>query len=288
VKSLDDHRPLSYATVVNLTRNKIFSSDENGLVSANFEIGDSIVVSYIGFQNSRGKINLPGNLTYFLKPLNKFLDPVKIISCKNVETHEYSNLAADTTERKFGGVSWFKSAINAKVAVMLKPGFEDAALHSFSIWLRRGMGTPKSAMKAPLVFSFYNIDDSSLLPGELISNQKVIFYPKKEGRQTIGVDSLHIRIPKAGIYVCMEYVYDEKYQYPMRHIDKEKGIDTLIYAYAGLIDGVFSKDYTLSFYSYLNDSWFFPMKRDKSYVFRERHGTIRFSATLTTCREMVK
>ncbi len=285
LRSSEDHRPLPFASVVNLTTNKMYSSNEYGIVSANWERGDSIFISYVGYKSLRRRIDTSGEQTWFLNPSNTLLEPIKIMTCRNVVTHEYSNLDADSSERKFGGVGWYRSAMNAKVAVMLIPGFENAVLQSFSIWLVRGMGTPKTAMKAPLKFSFYNIDDSSKLPGELITNQQVFYQPKKEGRQSVGIDSLHIRIPKEGIYVCMEYVYDDRYQYPMRRIDKENGIDSTFYAYAGLIDGVFSKDFTLAFYSYKEDNWVFPFHRDKSYV-SERHGTIKFSAILATCSEL--
>lgn len=284
VKSFEDLRPLPYASVINLTKRQLHFSDEYGIVSANFEIGDSIFISYVGYQNMKSRIALAGSQTYYLKQSNAVLEPVQIVKCKNVVKHEYSNLISDTSKRKFGGVGWNKRAMNAKVAVMLRPGFDDVSMNAFSIWLKRGMGAPKNAIQAPMIFSFYNIDDSSMLPGELISNQQVIYYPKKEGRQSIRINSLSIRIPKPGIYVCIEYILNDKYQWPMRYVDKKNGIDSIYMQHGGLIDGVYSKDFMLAFYNYESNSWFFAMHRDKSTLL-EVHGTIKFSAEITSCKE---
>ena len=288
VRSFEDQLPIPYASVVNLTKNQLYFSDANGIVSAKFEAGDSIFISCIGYQNRKDRIDTNGSRTYLLKQSNMVLEPVKILSCKNVVTHEYSNLIADSSERKFGGVGWSRNARNAKVAVMLIPGFDNARLKDFSIWLQKGMeGIPKIAIQAPIIFSFHNVADTSLLPGELISNQRVIHFPKKVGRQTIKIDTLDISIPKSGIYVCMEYVYDDRYQYPMRFVDEKKGIDSIFMKYGGLIDGVFSRDFTLAFYNYQTDNWSFPLNKNKATVF-EIHGTIKFSATLTYCSTVNK
>ena len=280
IKSFEDHRPLPYASVANLTKRQLHFTDENGIVSANFDINDSIFISYVGYQNLKSRIEATGSQIFFLNQSNYVLEAVKIAKCRNVIKHEYSNLASG---KKFGGVGWNKNAMNAKVAIMLKLESDDFILNSFSIWLRRDNGVPRHAIQAPMIFSFFSIDDSSMLPGELISNQRVVYHPKKEGKQTIQIDSLHLRIPRSGIYVSIEYVFDDKYQYPMHYI--EKGIKILGTGYGGHIDGVLAKgNFTLAFYHYARDRWSFPLHRDESWL-SEVHGTIKFSAELTSCKD---
>lgn len=288
IKSIEEHRPLAYASVANLTNGQMHFSDEQGRVAGNFEAGDSVFITYVGYQSIKARIENTCQ-TFFLKQSALTLEPVKIVNCKDVIKHEYSNFNSDNSSNKFGGVgSWTKGAMNNKGAILFKPGIEQARLHSFSIWLERGYREikyklPKVAINAPLIFSFYSVNDSTELPGELITGQQIIYHPKKDGKQIISIDSLCIMVPKEGIYIAFQYVYNEKYLYPQRFIDKQKGIDSIYMAYGARIDGVYTKECPLSFFDFKSNTWVFPMFRDKS-IRHKPHGTIKFSAELSTCK----
>jgi hypothetical protein len=283
VESSEDHTALPYASIVNHTKHSLLFTDEQGNAAVNFTNGDSISISYIGYQMIKTVFTSKQKQDYILKQNQNLLEPVQIQNCKNWSGSDYTNLTADINATQFGGVAWDKGAMNAKIAVMLRPSFKQARLKAFSIWLKRDRSAPKVAVRAPIKLSFYSINDSSFLPGELISGQQVIYHPEKEGRQMIGLDSLHLAMPQNGMYVGIEYVMNEQYEWPFRYLD-ENGIDTILIRYGVNIDGVYSKDFSLAFYNYENDHWFFPAHRDKS-TLGKIHGTIKCSAEILSCKD---
>jgi hypothetical protein len=284
VRSLEGHRSLPFASVLNITKGKLHFTDENGILSANLQLGDSLFITYVGYKSLKTKVSHVGQ-TFLLQEADALLKTVRIVNCKEGEKHEYSNLIADTGENKFGGVCcWPRGATTVRIAVMLKSNFNESRLNAFSIWLKRGFGAPKQSIQTPILFSFYSIDETSMLPGELLSNQQVIYFPKAEGKQTIKIDSLYLNMQNPGMYVGIEFVYNEKYEWPRRYFDTEKGIDSVSIQYGAQLDGVFSEDFTLAFYNYKNNNWSFAGHNDKSTIYKV-HGTIKFAAELTPCKE---
>lgn len=284
VKSYDGLRPLPFASVLNITKGKLHFTDEEGILSINPEIGDSLLITYVGYKSIKTQVS-QSIQTFILKQSDVILEAVQVLSCKNGVKYKYSNLIADTAERKFGGVCcWPKGATNARIAIMLEADFNEARLDAFSVWLKKVLSAPKQSIQTPILFSFYSIDESSMLPGELLSNQQVIYYPKKEGMQMIKVDSLHLIVRRPGIYVSIEFVYNEKYEWATRYIDTAKGVDSLVTEFGTQLDGVFSEGFTLAFYDYKNNNWSFAGHNDKSTLSRV-HGTIKFAAELTTCKK---
>jgi hypothetical protein len=284
VKSFEGLRPLSYASVLNITKGKLYFTDEQGAVSVNLEIGDSLYITYVGYKILRTKV-VQLSQTFLLQQEDAILEPVQVVTCKDGIKHEHSNLIAGTAELNFGGVCcWTNGATNARVAVMLKPGFDEVRLNAFSIWLKKALSAPKQSVQAPILFSFYSINEASMLPGELLLNQQIIYYPKKEGKQMVRVDSLQIKIEKPGMYVGIEFVYNEKYEWPIRYIDTAKGIDSVVVQFGAQIDGVYSKDFTLALYDYKKNNWSFAGRKNKSTI-SEVHGTIKFAAELTSCKK---
>lgn len=90
IKSIEDQRPLAYASVANLTKGKMFFSNEQGFVSGDFEAGDSVFISFVGFQNLKARIdNLPQ--TFSLKQSAALLEPVKIENCKENIKHLFQS-----------------------------------------------------------------------------------------------------------------------------------------------------------------------------------------------------
>ncbi len=284
VRAAGRREVLSYASVFNQSRNKLSFSDQNGFVAGSFGSGDSLTISYVGYETLQAVVNREEEQTFLLQESKGLMDGVTISRCKKHRSFDWSNLEGDGSGRKFGGVSWNVEAMNGKMAVLVQPAESGARLEAFSFWLETNFGGPKSALQAPMIFSFYSVNDSTLLPGELISSRRIVYQPKKAGKQTILLDSVRIIIPPSGLYLCLEYVFDERYQWPMRHLDRDKGIDTAYLQYGGRIDGEFSNHFPLAFFNYRKDQWFFPGNRTREHLFQVQ-GTIRLSLKLEVCQD---
>jgi hypothetical protein len=280
IKSSQTLSPIAYTSVLNISKGKLHFTNESGIAEGNFDLGDSIFITHVGYKDLRSRI-AEANQTFRLQQSEITLDTVLVSSCKNGIKQEYSNLASDVG----GGVCcWPKGASNVKVAVMLKPDAGDYWLNSFSIWLKRAWGASKQSILTPVRFTFYEVDKSSLLPGKFISNQQVIYHPKKEGKQTINVDSLHLKFGEVGMYVSIEYIDDGKYQYSSRYVDTAKNIDSVVILIGSLIEGRYTEGFTLAFYNYQTNTWSFAGNRNKPAP-TERRGTIKFSADITRCKQ---
>jgi hypothetical protein len=284
VLSQQDQSPLPYASIVNHSKSRLIFTNELGVGSAPFDNGDSVSISYVGYETKRLRIPAQQNYRFALRQRDNLMKPVIIQLCKKYGTSDYSDLTGDLSGRGFGGVSWDKRAMNARVAVMLKPPVEQGYLESFSFWLKRQPPATKIAIKAPIKFSFYSVRDTDGLPGELISEKQIIYHPQKEGKQTVELDSVHLRIPGNGLYVSIEYILLEPYEWPLRILDPVSGIDSMATGYGVMLDGVYAKDFLLAFYRYQDDSWFFPGNKDKTLADR-MHGTIKCSAKIKYCTE---
>ena len=286
VEASETHAPLPYATVVNHTKHLLSFADEDGNVINNFEPGDSINISYVGYENLYFIFAKQQALTFLLTPKKSLLNTVEIKTCISRKFFEYSNEEDDKPDKKFGGLVWNLPSenINAKVAVMVTPPFKDAYLKGFSFWLFNNFQAPKVAIMAPIRFSFYEIDDSTTLPGELILDRQIIYFPKKQGKQKLTLDSLHLKIPNNGIYIAIEYIIEDKYKFPVKYFDKEKGVDSVGICYGARIDGVISKDFRSAFNNYLQDDWYYAFNRNKLEM-KEPHGTLKFSVEISYCSE---
>lgn len=282
IETGETHNPLPFATIVNHTKHLLLFSDKFGNANTKFENGDSINISYVGYDNIIFIFKKQNIQNYILHQKNDLLKTVEIKPCEKIKYLENNNLENDNPEAEFGGLQWNFPSTNAKVAVMVKPSFDIAYLNSFSFWLVHNAGAPKIAILAPLKFFFYKILDSSLLPGELISNRQIIYFPKKEGKQTVTLDSLHLRIPENGMYVGIECIIENKYKFPLHIINTEKGIDSIIMGYGARLDGVKSKEFRIAFYNYFQDKWFYPGYVNKS-TLDIAHGTLKFSSVIKYC-----
>ncbi|MFN0082751.1 MAG: hypothetical protein ACKVOM_09565 [Ferruginibacter sp.] len=275
IEAAETHAPLPYATIVIRTKQLLLFTDKDGNAINNFETGDSIDISYVGYENLHFIFDKKQPPTYLLTQKKSLLSTVEIKSCIPKKLSEYSNEEDDKTENKFGGLAW-DFTTNTKVAVMVNPDVKNAFAISFSFWLLNYFQAPKIAIKAPMKLSFYEIVDSTSFPGELITDRQVIYFPKKQGKQTINLDSLHLKIPDNGMYIGIEYILDEKYKYSIKYFDREAGVDTTGYRYGARFDGVISNKFRIAFYYYFLDKWFYGGKRTKSEM-ELPHGTIKCS-----------
>ncbi len=281
IEASETHSPLPYSTIVNHTKRMLSFADKDGNVMNNFETGDSIDISYVGYENLHFIFDKNQQPTYLLTPKKSLLNNVEIKTCIPKKLFEFSN-EEDNPQQKFGGLTW-NFTTNEKVAVMVTPNKKNAFAGSFSFWLLNAYAAPKIAIKAPIKFSFYEIVDSTSFPGELITDRQVIYFPKKEGKQIIDLDSLHLKIPENGMYIGIEYILDEKYKYPVRYVDTARGIDTITYHYGARFDGAVSTKFRMAFYYYFLDKWFYGGKRTPSEM-EHPHGTIKCSLGIKYCK----
>ncbi len=280
IQASETHSPLSFATIVNYSQKILLFSDLEGNANINFKNGDSINISYVGYETLYFIFNKEKPLTYLLKQKKLLLNTIEIKACIPKKLFKYSN-EGDNPEQNFGGLGWDFN-YNAKVAVMINPNVKNAFASSLSIWLFNNYKAPKIAIKAPIKITFYKIVDSTSFPGELITDRQVIYFPKREGKQIIDLDSLHLKIPDNGMYIGIEYILDEKYKYPIRYVDTARGIDSIKYKYGARFDGSFSTKFKMTFYYYFLDKWFFGGKRNKSEM-EQPHGTIKCSLGIKYC-----
>lgn len=261
-----DNSPLPYATVTNRTHPWVVSADRNGIAQIAAVPGDTLTISYVGYKTALLRFN-GNNVQVSLLQDQKILPLITIHSCRKTKEFSYNNIKAikgrrnnDELKKGFAGVIWSKgSNINAKIAVRLIPSRVNATLKDFSFWIEQAWQSPKSSVLTPLLISLYEVSDSTNLPGELLSNAPLFYFPQKSGKQTVNLDSLHVTVPSNGIYVSLQYIMNEEYEWKQLSWHKDSTgttkIDSVIYRYGGLITGVRSKDFDLVWYNGIKDEW---------------------------------
>lgn len=284
ISSLETNQPLPYASVVNLTKQRLFFSNENGKLEHDFESGDSIIISHVGYIDFKSRYIENKSSTIYLALNTQLLSEVKLRPCTKEKVSEYSNLEGDSSGRLFGGLHCGENPLNSKVAILLEPAESNSYLESISIWLEKFYSAPRKSIQAPIKFSFYEKSDSTGLPGEILSERTLLYHPKKPGKQTINTDSLHIKIPANGLYLSIEFPVDEKYAYPVKLIYIETGKTNTTKFYGPRLAGIYSAKNVLAFYNYLQRNWHFAINRSKEDMYKT-HGTIKFSYTVKSCAE---
>lgn len=284
VVDLSTHQPLPYASVVNFTKKSLDFTNEKGMATVNFQPGDSIKISYVGYKEKTWLLEKNLQKVFTLEQDAALLKPVKLIPCTHWETTTYSNIDSAEKYPAFGGVEFGMHAQNGRVAFMIKPSTENARLDKIIIWLLRHPGGTKQSVKAPLKLSFLAIADSSLLPGESLTSKQIIYYPQKEGKQIIHADSIHLYLPPNGFYLCFEYIIDKKYEFPVKILNPDDGSVTEQIFYGAVLDGVRCRDFVPAFFNYQKNEWLFYGRK----VLPEPekvHGTIKCALELSNCNE---
>ena len=268
----------------------------DGVAHVAVEIGDSLSVSYIGYNTSRFRFSGDKIQVIRLLPNQTLLPAVTVRTCKSPRQLVYKNFVdikkgkkTEEPEKSFLGVIWTKGTLNsAKVAVRLNPLEENATLKDFSFWLESQSGAPKSAILNPLIIGLYDVNDSAYMPGELIVSKPILYFPKREGKQTIELDTLSIRIPPKGIYVSLQYVMHESYEWKQFFWHRDslgaKVVDTIVYRYGGLIKGVRTKDFDFLWYNALKEEWFSVGGRQIPND--DFHSSIKCEATIKVCEDL--
>lgn len=303
----NDNAPLPFATILNFNRSSIGSADEKGIFQSNAIKGDSLSVSFVGYKTTNLIFNGDKIQQVMLIQEKITLPTVNIEKCKKEKKTKYGNtdsaefIISDNGEiNHFGGVTWDLGYKNPSTkenenknylwAVRLNPEKENAHLINFSFWLEKPFGASSNySITNPLILSFYDVEDSTDLPNHLISESSIIYYPKKSGKQTLNLDSLHLKIPTNGMYVAFHYVMNEKYLWETKSTWKDSsngiGRDTIFYGYGSRIDGTYSTDFNLVNYNHIFNKWRFVSGFNKNKNDGKKHGTIKCEAVIKYCED---
>lgn len=278
IKSSNDNSPLIFASISNISTKSSFSTNDAGIAKIKATNGDTLLITYVGYIDQKIIVGKDHNHdTIILKRAEKSLKEIYVKSCKKYKDLLISNADSGKTIGGFSGVMCTKGNYNGKVAVKIQNGKEYAKLKSISFWLKKMWHfSPPYAIQSPLIISFYSISDLNL-PGYLLYQNPLIYFPKKVGKQELKVDSIGVKVPPEGIFICIEFVMDEKYQW------EQKVNDTIQINQGVLIDGVYSNGFELSFFDYQSNCWIKPRSENTQDPNR-KHGTIRIEAKLKYCK----
>ncbi len=281
----EDGAALQFATLINYTHPNLISANINGIAEMPAQNGDSITISYVGFKTISFiyNINSPQTIRLFKEAV--VLPPVTVVNCKKMKQSEYSNkdgvifIMKNGTRLNFAGVDWWGVRWkNSEYAIRINPEKENTILNNFSFWLKKSPFGPKSAINAPLIISFYDVNDS-ILPGNLLTESPLIYYPQKTGKQTLNLDSLNLRIPPKGIYVSFQCVTNEDYAWTQPIKMNGSTNDTIIKCYGGMIEGLYSRDFELVIFNPIKNHWSLFYRED------ELHCSLKCEAVLKYCEE---
>jgi hypothetical protein len=292
VVSSIDNSPLPYATVTNHTHPLVVSSDKNGLAKITAAVGDTVSIAYVGYKTSVLRFDGNKNQIVSLTQEQSLLPSVTVHNCRKTREFIYKNSEFGYEWRRFKGskfntgIMWLKSSTtNAKAAVLINPLKTNAILKKFSFWIEKDQQAPQSSVLAPLLISFYDVSDVTNLPDGLILRTPIFYFPKKPGKQTLNLDSLQVSIPSNGIYVSLQYVMNEEYEWQgtLKWKDGEEGVerDSIFTRYGANIVGLFCKNSELAFYDGIKDNWFSsirPIVLSTSF-----YNTIKFEAAIKYC-----
>lgn len=290
--SADDASPLPFATAINLTHPTISTANTDGIVQIAATNGDSVVVSFVGYEKYSFLYDGQSHQTIRLQKRLTALPPITVINCKKMKKAKSKNKDAvkwitmsNGIPSSFAGLTWYREWTNNIGAIRLNPEKENTILSAFSFWLDRAYLSAFSAIKTPLIIRFYDVSDS-LLPGNLISENALVYTPQKKGKQTLQLDSLHLNIPPKGIYISFQCVMNEEYAWKetFHFTDSAKvnNKDTVYTGYGGRIEGLWSKNCELALFSSFKNKWFFVKSSGSG---NGMNGTIKYEAVLKYCAD---
>ena len=274
IKSVDIKSILPFATIYNVSKGISFSANEKGLTKVKSSLGDTLLITYVGYLDQYFKVEQVLDLdTIFMERNVKLLPEVYIKSCKKFINYSFSNKNKNEPKNYFYGVQCSTGNHNGKVAFKIRNELYEGKLMSFSFWLKSMSNkVPQNAFKSPFIISFYSISESNL-PDELLYQDPVFYFPQKKGKQILNIDTANIWLPKEGIFICFEYIMDERYQW------EEILTDTIITRQGVIIDGQLSNENDLSYYDFSESCWK-HFYRDSS----TRKSTIKIEAILKYCK----
>lgn len=275
-------QPLAFATVYQFSGRSLFLCSNEGQAKLDISEAnaDTVRVSYAGYFDKIFLVNRFKDVEVRLIQNIKILPVVVLKPC--ADWSKNISYIPEADSGIFGGISWGNMVYKGRIALFLHPQAEGSKLVSFKLYFKLGVRGTKMAAKAPILFSFYSVDTSTMLPGELLTSKTILFHPKKLGPQEINVDSIGLIIPERGIYLAVDGYQDEKYSYLVPTKMPNGEVDT-VRMYGAALDGMYTQDTWLSFYNFKTGQWFFG--GNKSYEKNRSHGAIKYEMKYAICTD---
>jgi len=273
-------QPLSYSTIYQFSSKSLFLCNNSGSIQLNILKQDSIRVSYAGYIDKVIKIETNKLNEIFLVRDIIILPEVLLKPCSEWSKSISYKPAADSGS--FGGILWGHMGDIGRIAMFVGSQGSKRKLMSFEVELKSGIRGTKENAKAPIRFSFYSIDGLTMLPSDLLTTKTILFYPKRIGSQQINVDSLNLMIPEEGMYISLESYQDDRYSYLVPTKMPNGDVESFK-MYGGALDGIYTKDSWLCFYSFKTAQWFFGGGKplDKTRI----HGALKYKIKYIVCND---
>lgn len=258
VVSQQNYSSLPYASIANITIKRTFIANENGIAFLNIDKGDSIQISYVGYKIFAYRSKGTTSEIIQLIPETQLLKEVVIQKCKLTNEISIRNFSKPKKHYLPNGSLNTKTEINMPYAVLITTEKEISYLKKFSFWISRfkSNAAPDSAIHNPILLSVYEVSESNNMPSTPLINKPIIYFPEKEGRQTIDFDSLHLLVPSKGVFIYLQYLQDEKYVWDLTVKDALNDYrDTAYKVYGGLLEienSLFLKAYR---YDPIKNNW---------------------------------
>lgn len=271
---------LPYATVYQFSGKLLFLCTNLGEIKLNIVEPDTLRVSYAGYIDKVFPVNQFKTIKVELTRNTRILPELVLKPCVKWSKAITYKPEADTGS--FGGFMWGNMGDKGRIAMFLPSPGAGNKLISFILHLKQGMGASKAVAKAPIRFSFYEIDTVTMLPSELLTAKTILFQPDRFGAQKINVDSLGLVIPEQGMYIALEGYQDDAYSYWIQ-TNLPDGTRDKVKLYGASFEGMYSKESWLSFYNFKTGHWIFS--GNKPFEKQRRHGAIKFEIKYTFCKD---
>ncbi len=274
IKSEQTRQSLPYATVANITKKKVFSADASGSILMAADAGDSLVISYVGYEN---KVviwrNKPEEII-LLQDDENMLAPLVFKACEKMIRIKDQHFGTEKPVNKFGqGYFGWSYGFSEQRAVKILSPNAGCKVVSLSFWTE-DFTAPAYATSTPMLISFYTVVENDSFPGQPFDIAPIVYVPTNKKKQTIHLDSLNFRIPAVGCFVIFQYIMDEKYIWKMTTRDMNDGTEKVIDRYGISLKACWMPENPLLVKSSFVNQWFAPVK----------NSSLKYEAEFSCCK----
>lgn len=195
-----DKQPISFASVLNITRHTGTNCD----VFGNFELeilgGDSVIISCVGFEPSSFIIDSTKVKDIQLNPKQNALATIELFSSK----FENQKTLNPFTKCSF---NWYANSGAVKQVAQEFFASENCKLMSLKIC--RGQAIFKPGGKALYRIRLYKSNETTYQPGEDLYDEPIEIKSHSNSDE-VDLQNQNIRIPKGKFYIAIEYITIEE------------------------------------------------------------------------------
>ncbi|MEO8771827.1 MAG: hypothetical protein ABI402_17150 [Ferruginibacter sp.] len=232
----EDGSSLPYATIVNVTKKYNLSASKTGEAIIDVSPGDSIAISYVGYKDVGFIISKEQEKIISIYRVTEILPEIFVSNCKKMKQFVLKNPIKPRKQWELiSGMNWSYSDLLKPYAILIKDIPPNSQITMFSFWLRKQyVGPADSMILAPIMLMAYAVDSLTQLPGKPLISKPIIFYPEKQGKQSLNLDSVQLVMPGNGIYISIQCVMDKKYSWEDKNAKTRTGNDTTMILYGGI------------------------------------------------------